>query len=165
MKVCRVALLSLGLLACPRPAAEPPRAVAVDAGRALPHAHLDLEAVEGRSYGLDAELALNDPDRERGLMFRRTLGDGEGMLFIFPQPAPHNFWMKNTLIPLDMLFIDANQHVLGVVARAEPLTLSGRSIPGDSLYVLEVPGGWCADRGIGTGATLHFPEAARYRAQ
>jgi uncharacterized membrane protein (UPF0127 family) len=161
----RRTLLFLALLlvgGCPKPAAAPPQPVEVDAGHPLPRTHLDVEGTDGRSFGLEAELALTDPDRERGLMFRRTLADTEGMLFVFREASPHNFWMKNTLIPLDMLFIDANSHVLGVVANAEPLTLSGRSVPGDSLYVLEVAGGWCAARGIGPGAMLHFAESARF---
>jgi uncharacterized membrane protein (UPF0127 family) len=164
MKARASLLLALALCGCPKPAAEPPRTVEVDAGRTLPRTHLDLEGIDGRSFGIEAELALTDPDRERGLMFRRTLSDTEGMLFVFAEPSPHTFWMKNTLIPLDMLFIDANSRVLGVVERAEPLTLSGRSVPGDSLYVLELPGGWCAERHIGAGSTMHFAEASQYPA-
>jgi uncharacterized membrane protein (UPF0127 family) len=165
MKARASLLLALALCGCPKPAAEPPRAVEVDAGRSLPRTHLDLESADGRSFGIEAELALTDADRERGLMLRRALSDTEGMLFIFSEPAPRTFWMKNTLIPLDMLFIDVNSRVLGVVERAEPLTLIGRSVPGDALYVLELPGGWCTERHIGAGAVLHFAEASQYPAR
>jgi uncharacterized membrane protein (UPF0127 family) len=163
MKPRSLALL-LFLLGCPRPPAAPPPPVVVDAGPVLPRSHLDVEAADGRSFGLDVELALTEQDRERGLMFRKSLAETEGMLFVFDEPSPHTFWMKNTLIPLDMLFIDATSQVLGVVQNAAPLTLTGRAVPGDSLYVLEVAGGWCASRGVGPGAKLHFAEAAKYPA-
>lgn len=132
-----------------------------DAGSGMPRTHIDVESRDGRAFGLEVELALNNADRERGLMFRRNLADGTGMLFIFPKAEPHNFWMKNTLIPLDMIFAAADGAVMGCVARAEPLTLTGRSVPGNSRYVLEVPGGWCAEHGIAPGAKLLVGEAGQ----
>src|SRR4051794_9835836 len=124
----RIAILLLLLPACARVGADPkpPPAAAVVAppeAQKLPVAHVDVEAADGRAFGLQVELALNDDTRERGLMFRKSLADGAGMLFIFTSPGPHNFWMKNTLIPLDMIFAAEDGRVLGCVERAEPLTL------------------------------------------
>ena len=161
MKPTVPALLLL-LLACPRlgaDAAPRPGSVAV----ALPRAHLDVALADGRAFGLEVELALTEPSRERGLMFRKSLAEGAGMLFVFPAAAPHTFWMKNTLIPLDMIFAGDDGAVLGCVARAEPLTLTSRHVEGDSKYVLELPGGWCTEHGLSRGARLVLGEAARFR--
>lgn len=123
----------------------------------LPTGHLDVEAADGKAaFGLEVELATTPDHRERGLMWRRQLAEGVGMLFVFPDASPRNFWMRNTLIPLDLLFADAQGVVLGVVARAEPLTLTGRGVPGDARYVLEVNGGWAEAHGIGAGAHLRL---------
>jgi uncharacterized protein len=128
---------------------------AADAGASLlPTAKVIVEAKGGRSFGLTVEVAARPPDRERGLMFRKNLDTDHGMLFVFPEPAQQSFWMHNTLIPLDMLFVAEDGTVLGVVEQAEPLTNTSRSVRGLSKYVLEVIGGWCADRGVGAGARI-----------
>ncbi len=120
----------------------------------LPTASVIVEARDGRSYGLTVEVAANDRDRERGLMFRKSLDTDHGMIFVFPVARPQSFWMRNTLIPLDMLFVAEDGTVLGVVEQARPLDETPLSVPGPAKYVLEVIGGWCADRGVGKGAKL-----------
>jgi uncharacterized membrane protein (UPF0127 family) len=90
-------------------------------------------------------------------MFRERLDDGEGMLFVFEEEADHRFWMKNTLVSLDMIFIDSAGRVVGVVERAAPGTLEPRSA-GASRSVLEVPGGWAAARGIARGDRVTVEE-------
>jgi uncharacterized protein len=100
------------------------------------------------------ELARTPEARERGLMFREKLDADAGMLFIFDESEPHAFWMKNTLIPLDMIFIDDTGRIVGVVERAEPRTLTGRSASDPNRYVLEVNGGWCAEHGVRVGDTV-----------
>ena len=102
------------------------------------------------------ELARTDPERARGLMFRDRLAEDGGMLFVFPTEEQQTFWMKNTYIPLDMIFIAADRHVLGVVERAQPLTETPRSVPGRSKYVLEVNGGYAARHGIGPGTPVEL---------
>src|SRR4029077_18364685 len=91
--------------------------------------------------GFSVELALTPAEQNRGLMFRQALGAGQGMLFVFDQQSVHTFWMKNTLIPLDMLFIDKDRHIVGIVENAEPQTETGRSVGKPSQYVLEIGGG------------------------
>ncbi len=101
------------------------------------------------------EVARTEEERARGLMFRDHLGSNEGMLFVFREDEPHDFWMKNTLIPLDMIFIDGLGNVVGIVARAEPLTETLRH-GGPSRYVLEVAGGWAEERGVKVGDKVLF---------
>jgi hypothetical protein len=83
-------------------------------------------------------------------MFRRELPEDRGMLFVFEEEGEHPFWMKDTLIPLDMIFIDAKGRITGIAARAQPLSLELRAA-GRSRYVLEVVGGWAAERGVRPG--------------
>ena len=104
-----------------------------------------------RKLSFRVELALTPAEQERGLMFRQSLGADEGMLFVFDRQFVHTFWMKNTLIPLDMLFIDSDRRIVGIVENAEPQTLSGRSVGLPSQYVLEIGGGLSASSGSARG--------------
>jgi uncharacterized membrane protein (UPF0127 family) len=89
-------------------------------------------------------------------MVREKLGPYEGMLFDFYKEAPVSFWMKNTLIPLDMVFINDAGLVVGVVPMAEPLTRTSRRVEGESRYVLELNGGLAARFGIQAGTRVRF---------
>src|SRR6266550_3666852 len=80
-----------------------------------------------------------------------ALAAGRGMLFVFPAEAPHEFWMKNTFIPLDMIFIAGDGHIAGIQANTTPLSTAPLGVDGPSRYVLEVPGGWAARRGVAPG--------------
>jgi len=111
----------------------------------------------GRETRFDVDLATNDAERSRGLMFRKELGALEGMLFDFYQEMPVSFWMKNTLIPLDMVFIAGDGTVKHVHANAVPLSTD--AVP--SLYpvraVLEINGGSAALLGIKPGDKIKHP--------
>ena len=109
----------------------------------------------GKSLVVRVELADTPAKREQGLMFRKELADGHGMLFLFDEEAEHSFWMKDTLIPLDLIFVDTAGRVTGIVARARPLTLEPR-IGGPSRMVLEVPGGWAAANGVKVGDRMRI---------
>ena len=102
------------------------------------------------------EVASTASQREVGLMYRKHLDDNAGMIFVFPDAAPRNFWMHNTPIPLDMIFADANGVVLGIVANAEPFSDKLLGVEGNAGYVLEVNGGFCAKNGIKAGDRLDF---------
>ncbi len=104
----------------------------------------------GKSHVVKVELADTDLKRERGLMFRKELPDGQGMLFLFDEEREHTFWMKDTLIPLDMIFVDAAGRVTTIVANARPLTLEPRT-GGPARMVLEVPGGWARAHDVRLG--------------
>ena len=102
------------------------------------------------------EIAATPDTRELGLMYRNHLDDNAGMLFIFPAPNTAQFWMKNTVLPLDMLFADSNRKVLGIVANAQPYSealLGGFS---GTLYVLEVNAGYAAKHHVVLGDQLNF---------
>ncbi len=109
----------------------------------------------GREAVVEVELARTREEQARGLMFRERIGRDEGMLFVFPEEGEHAFWMKNTLIPLDMIFIDGLGTVSGVVPRAEPRTETPRS-GGRCRYVLEVAGGWADEHGVKAGDKVLF---------
>ena len=102
----------------------------------------------------DVELAVTPQDRARGLMFRESLPRQAGMLFVFDPPQPVAFWMKNTLIPLDMIFVDRK----GVVTRVHRGAVPGDLTPidgGDAVFaVLEINAGLAARYGIGPGTQL-----------
>jgi len=106
-----------------------------------------------------AELALTDAQRARGLMFREKLLPDQGMLFVFDSEAPVSFWMKNTLIPLDMLWLDRDRVIVHVErnvppCKADPCPSYTPSRPG--LYVLELPAGAAAGFRLKTGDRLDF---------
>jgi uncharacterized protein len=117
----------------------------------------------GGTQRLAVEIADTSPLRARGLMWRSALPDGTGMLFIFPTEAVQSFYMRNTLIPLDMLFLDRTGNVVGVVQWAEPQTLTSRRVGAPSLYVLEVPGGWTSRNGVTAGAKVELAGDLRRR--
>ena len=116
----------------------------------LPTAALVIDTAKGPSQ-FTVEMATAWPQQERGLMFRKSLAPNEGMLFDFGKEQETAFWMKNTLIPLDMLFIKANGTIARVAANAKPL--SEESIPSYEPVraVLEIAGGRAAQLGIRPG--------------
>jgi hypothetical protein len=91
------------------------------------------------------EVADTDATRERGLMFRRSLGADRGMLFDFKTVQPVSFWMKNTYIPLDMVFIGPDGRIVSIARNATPMSESLISSNGPILEVLEVRGGRAAE--------------------
>ena len=94
------------------------------------------------------------PTRTRGMMWRTSFEDGKGMLFIFPEEQLLSFWMRNTLITLDMIFIDKDLNVAGIVENATPQTLESRGVGKNALFVLEVPGGYCRRVGLAAGSKV-----------
>lgn len=121
-----------------------------------------IETATAKSYEVRVEVANDDRTRARGLMDREKLDENAGMLFLFPDSEDHNFWMKNTLIPLDMIFIGDDGRVVGIVAEARPRTLELRSVGEKSRYVLEVNGGYCLKRGIRKGDRVRFVDVPRF---
>lgn len=112
---------------------------------------------------VEVELADDPAERAQGLMGRAALAQGTGMLFVYETPRPASFWMKNTLIPLDMLFFDDRGVLRHVHENAVPgdLTPIGGAAPGDSdpdrLLILELGGGEARRLGLGRGTTLTHP--------
>jgi uncharacterized protein len=177
--VRRLPLQAMGLavlvmLAC-RPEAEgkppspptPPAATDVTAKDyampPLPHAFVRLHDAFGGVHRVEVEVAATPDARTRGLMWRTELAAGKGMLFLFPEEEEQSFWMRNTLIPLDMLFINSRKQLVGIVERAEPRTLTARSVGAPSQFVLEVPGGWCQSVGVTKGSAVEFEGVSSIR--
>ena len=117
-----------------------------------------VAAIQGAGGAVEValEVAATPAERERGLMYRSSLAEGRGMLFVFDQDGNHTFWMRNTLIPLDMLFIARDGTVVGIHANATPLSTANIAVGKPSRYVLEVPGGWTARHGIAVGARVEL---------
>ena len=111
----------------------------------------------GQRHAFKVEVARNDADRAQGLMFRRTIPGDWGMLFDFGRVEPVSMWMKNTYLPLDMLFIRADGSIARIAANAEPL--STRAIPSGEpvLAVLELNAGTAARLGIRAGDRVEHP--------
>jgi uncharacterized protein len=135
----RLAVLAVAMASCAR---DPMLAIVAPNG-------------DGRAT-VRVEIANTNAEREVGLMYRKHLDSDAGMLFVFAAPAPVSFWMKNTEIPLDMVFADGDARVIGVVENAEPYSEQLLSVSGASQYVLEVNGGFCGRHGVKPGDRLKF---------
>lgn len=105
---------------------------------------------------IDVEVVATEAQIQRGLMFRQHLAPDAGMLFVMPVEKEWTFWMRNTLIPLDMIFIASDMTIAGIVEAAEPKTDTLRSVGVPSRFVLEVNGGWARAHGVGKSARVRF---------
>ena len=101
------------------------------------------------------EVARTPAERAKGLMGRKHLGQEEGMFFIFETEDYHAFWMKDTLIPLSIAFIDKSGRIVEI-ADMKPLSLDSHSPPKPILYTLEMKKGWFSTNGIKAGDILRF---------
>lgn len=101
-------------------------------------------------HALRVEVVATDAERQKGLMFRKSLGRNDGMLFVFDEPAYHSMWMKNTLIPLSVAFVDAKGEILNVLDM-EPHSVETRMAAGPASYAIETNRGWFAERGLKAG--------------
>lgn len=106
------------------------------------------------------ELALTRESQARGLMYRTELAEGAGMLFVFDDEAERTFWMSNTPIPLDIMYIRGDATIVSIAENTTPY--SEKMIPsrGGARYVLEVPGGWSQRHGAKPGDKLTLPNLA-----
>lgn len=103
------------------------------------------------------EIADTERARAKGLMYRESLPRGAGMLFVFQAPAKLAFWMRNTLIELDLLFVDETGRISHIHNRAQPLDETVISSNGKALAVLEINGGLAAAYGVGVGSEMRHP--------
>ncbi|MBI5513239.1 MAG: DUF192 domain-containing protein [Deltaproteobacteria bacterium] len=105
---------------------------------------------------VSVEVARENATCTQGLMYRRELAEDRGMVFLFREQHHLQFWMHNTLVRLDMVFIRQDRTVLGIVKNATPRTDDIREVPGDSRYVLEVRGGFADRHGISPDDVVEF---------
>jgi hypothetical protein len=101
-------------------------------------------------HPLKVELAVSDPQRMQGLMFREKLGKNDGMLFVFDESAYQSMWMKNTLIPLSVAFLDSDGVILNILDM-EPHTLTPNMSAGPARYAVETNKGWFAEKQLKAG--------------
>lgn len=104
----------------------------------------------------DVEVANENAERIRGLMNRESLGEDQGMLFVWDEEGVYQFWMKDTLIPLDMIWINSDYEIVFIKENAQPLDLTPIDPGVAALYVVEVNGGTAAERGIAVGDSVRF---------
>ncbi|MCR2835251.1 DUF192 domain-containing protein [Parerythrobacter lacustris] len=149
---------SLALFACsPQQAAEAAPAEA----SAKVHPVSGLEVVPltvtsgSKVHRFRVEVAASGAEQRQGLMFRTELGPDEGMIFPYAAPQQLSFWMKNTPLPLDIIFI-ADGRILNIAAQTEPYSLDSVASVGMGDLVLEIPGGRAAELGIKPGDTVDY---------
>ncbi|GAB3454494.1 DUF192 domain-containing protein [Insolitispirillum peregrinum] len=126
-------------------------------GVTFPVGTATLVGHDGRQHDLTVELALTPEQRMQGLMYRTSLQEGRGMLFDFGETLVVRMWMKNTLIPLDMVFFAPDGRVVGLVRQAQPGDLTPVGPAGPVRAVLELPGGQVDKWGISVGDRLTQP--------
>ncbi|WP_421950534.1 DUF192 domain-containing protein [Pelagibacterium sp.] len=110
-----------------------------------------------QSFTFTVEIADSPEETSRGLMFREELAPDAGMLFDFINERPASFWMQNTLIPLDMLFIKADGEIVRIHENAIPMDTTPIPSGEPVRFVLEIPGGRSAELGLEAGARLEHP--------
>lgn len=123
---------------------------------------LPITKIRVGPHAVSAEVASTPAQRTRGLMYRFSLPADHGMLFVFPEPQPLAFWMRNTYIPLSIAYIDATGRILNIEDMA-PRDESTHPSHGAALYALEMRKGWFAERGVGPGTRVTgLPPAAAH---
>lgn len=128
-----------------------------DSSQSLSKATVVVTNSSDASLSISAELALTDEQRAQGLMNRMFMADDEGMLFIFQNEATRSFWMKNTLISLDMIFINSSGIIVDINKNAIPGNLIPYASSAPAKYVLEVNGGWCDENSVAKGNKVTIP--------
>jgi Uncharacterized conserved protein len=124
---------------------------------AFARSSLTVETAAGGRYRFDIELAETPMQQMQGLMFREKMAPDAGMLFIYDRPQPASFWMKNTLIPLDMIFIGADGRIVNIHQNAVPQSLDAVNSAGPVKAILEINGGMSARLGIRAGDRVLYP--------
>jgi len=126
---------------------------------AVTYAQLPRIQLNAGIHVIRAELANTPESRMQGLMFRKTLGTSDGMLFVFDEPERQCMWMRNTYVPLSVAFIDAKGAILNV-EDMEPLTENSHCASGPAKFALEMNKGWFASRGLKAGTRIGGIEKA-----
>ncbi|MBC7160224.1 MAG: DUF192 domain-containing protein [Porphyrobacter sp.] len=162
LSVLLAPILVLAPAACSPQAAESTAQRASAPAAASVHPQSGLEVIPltvtagGRSHAFRVEVARSPQDQARGLMFRTALGPDEGMLFPYDPPRIASFWMRNTVIPLDLIFIGPDHRVINVAANAVPYSEESIRSDAPAIAVLELNGGRAAELGIGPGAEVRW---------
>ncbi|MFC3783817.1 hypothetical protein GGR90_001013 [Sphingopyxis italica] len=140
--------LAMPMAACNRDASEAERTATISV----------TIAMTGKAHKFDVEVARTDAEQDRGLMFRTSLPENGGMLFPFAKPRIGSFWMKNTLIPLDMIFVRADGSIDRIAENTIPESLEPVVSGGEVSAVLELAGGTAARLGIDESAKVTWKD-------
>lgn len=122
-------------------------------GGALAQGAMPMLELSAGFYRIEAEVAANDQNRQLGLMNRQTMPQQHGMLFVFTHENTHCMWMRNTLLPLSVAFLDARGIILNV-EDMKPQTLDNHCAKKPARFALEMNGGWFAARGLKAGDAI-----------
>jgi uncharacterized membrane protein (UPF0127 family) len=125
------------------------------AGTPPPQVTLHPQAVS--PIHVSVEIANTNEKRALGLMYRQELPELHGMLFLFPRQGPQSFWMKNTPLPLDIIFIDTSLTIVNIARNTTPYSEKPLSSDKPAQFVLEVNGGFCQRHGIAMGDRVELP--------
>jgi len=120
------------------------------------HPRVVISTKSGGQLALQVEVADTPAKRSLGLQYRNELGEDQGMLFLFPSQGAQSFWMKNTPLPLDMIFIGSDLKIVGIIHQAVPFSTTSLTVPVPSQFVLEIKGGLSRRKGIEVGNPVRF---------
>ncbi len=107
---------------------------------------------------IEIEIADDDRQREQGLMWRRSMAESRGMVFIFPEESPQRFWMRNTYIPLDIIYVNSKMEIVSIQKNCKTLNDVGLPSNAPAQYVVEVIGGFSDRHGIKAGTKVSFKD-------
>ncbi len=157
---------ALALAACSSQAGETvaatPTQAAAPAAEPGRHPISGLEVIpltisqNGTVHRFEVEVARTTQEQARGLMFREQMGADEGMIFPYDPPQGLSFWMRNTVLPLDIIFIGPDHRIINVHERTEPYSLDSRRSGGPAIAALELNGGRTAELGFTPGALVEW---------
>jgi len=116
-----------------------------------------VETRSGVTHSFDTEMALTVTQQASGMMLRKSIGPNQAMLFVYSEPARRQFWMRNTLIPLDIIFIREDGRIVNIIRSAAPQTDDPRKSRGPAIGVLEIAGGRAKELGIRPGDRIIHP--------
>ncbi len=105
---------------------------------------------------IDIEIADSPLARQTGLMFRKSMKETQGMLFVFEKAEPQAFWMRNTHIPLDLIFVNDQKQIITIIENTEPFNERPLPSNGNAQYVVEVKAGFCKKHGIGVSDQIRW---------
>lgn len=119
-----------------------------------------IQSGEGDTLAtLDIEIAESDEEVQYGMMYRKHMAPNTGMLFLMGEERPQSFWMKNTYIPLDIIYINSNKEIVSIQKNAEPLSEKSLPSEGPASFVLEVPGGFSDSHQLQKGSIVNYRRA------
>ena len=142
---------------CPRDPGGAPRLARAKLAFAEGSAGDGADAVAAVGTTLDAEIAREPADTERGLMYRMAMPEERGMIFSLGERKEHVFWMHNTCIPLDMLFVDDDGLIVGILENVPTLNEEERTVGCPSRWVIETNAGWSRRHGVRAGQHVKLP--------